>query len=122
MFDSDIPPGALDAVEGFFELGDPAEALRVLDALPVELRAAARTQLLRSLVLMSLGRWPEAELAAMAALGLATRSPLAWYSLAVAQAQQEKIDAARLSLESAFALDAELREIARRDPARASLW
>ena len=108
--------------EGYFELGDAQEALRVLESMPEPLGRLAKVQILRALLLMSLERWPEAEAVAAAALSAPEASSVLWYSLAVAQAQQQKVAEARESLRLAIDLDEELREVARRDVALAAVW
>jgi thioredoxin-like negative regulator of GroEL len=108
--------------EGFFELGDSVEALRIVSALPMEAQRTWRAQLLRALLLMSLERWPEAEAVAAAAVAARDGPSVLWYSLAVAQAQQQKLAEARESLRWAFDLDEELRDVAQRDVALAGVW
>jgi tetratricopeptide (TPR) repeat protein len=110
------------AAEGFFELGDSLEALRVIDSMPPAAKLTGRAQVLRALLLMSLDRWAEAEAAAALALASPLVSSVVWYSLAVAQAQQQKLTEARESLRSAIDLDDDLRDLARRDQALAGLW
>ncbi|HYF36120.1 MAG TPA: hypothetical protein VD994_12575 [Prosthecobacter sp.] len=108
--------------EGYFELGDSREGLRVLDSMPQELQGFTKVKILRALLLMSLELWPEAEAVAATALAAPEMSSVLWYSLAVAQAQQMKLEEARESLRWAIDLDADLREVALRDVALVGVW
>jgi thioredoxin-like negative regulator of GroEL len=107
--------------EGFLDLGDAAEALRILDGMPEAGKLQPRAVLLRALLLMSLELWPEAEAVATTGVAAPAASSVMWYSLAVAQAQQQKLEEARVSLQSAFRLDEQLRDVAMRDAALAEV-
>jgi thioredoxin-like negative regulator of GroEL len=122
---ADIEPHPAQQIliaEGFFELGDAAEALRILDAMPEAGLKNPRAVLLRALLLMSMELWPEAEAVATTGVAAPAASSVMWYSLAVAQAQQHKLDEARVSLQSAFRLDEHLRDVALRDAALSEVF
>lgn len=117
------PLSILKSAEGFFDLGDYEHAWELLEDLPTEAKASKEVLHLRLQILLRLKEWQNAGFMAESLIQCAEPdNGQLWYDLAVALAQQGKIEEAKQALKKAVELDESLKMRALEDDLLAKVW
>jgi thioredoxin-like negative regulator of GroEL len=109
--------------EGFLELGDPAEAFRILNDFPPKIRQTNYPVLFARLkVLDVMENWVELEKLARSLSRCLPDSAKAWFALAIALTQLQRLSEAKEALKTACSLDVSFQQSAIEDDRLLALW
>lgn len=112
----------LEKAEGYIELGLTDDAWATLDMLPAEKQIHFPVLAIRVKILLASKSWYKAEILAESLTQAMPVNGRAWYCLAQALAQQDKISEAKEALKRAFAVEKSLKEEALNDPHLSKIW
>ncbi|MES2737266.1 MAG: tetratricopeptide repeat protein [Verrucomicrobiota bacterium] len=112
----------LTRAEGFLELGMHDEAWEALNDVEPEAQRYFPLVALRLSILIVAKSWLKAEILADSIIQALPENAPAWYALAQALAQQEKLADARDALKRACALDSTIKSMCLKDEILKDLW